>query len=48
MLLFPVKAWLRGFLPGHTFTWEEQTDDKNGNEIQKVAQGVSKFKKLHL
>ena len=22
MLLFPMKAWLRGFLPGHKFTWE--------------------------
>ncbi|KAJ7384424.1 hypothetical protein OS493_021836 [Desmophyllum pertusum] len=28
-LLFPIKAWLRGFLPGHTFTWEEQIDDEN-------------------
>ena len=23
-LLFPLKAWLRGFLPGHKFTWEEE------------------------
>ena len=23
-LLFPLKAWLRGFLPGHQFTWEEE------------------------
>lgn len=43
MLLFPGKAWLRGFLPGHTFTWEEETDDKNENEIEKVVQGVYKF-----
>ena len=23
-LLFPLKAWLRGFLPGHQFHWEEE------------------------
>ena len=23
-LLFPVKAWLQGFLPGHQFSWEEE------------------------
>lgn len=23
-LLFPVKAWLKGFLPGHKFRWEEE------------------------
>ena len=22
MLIFPLKAWLRGFLPGSKFTWE--------------------------
>ena len=25
-LLFPLKAWLRGFLPGHKFTWDEEND----------------------
>jgi len=25
-LLFPFKAWLRGFLPGHKFTWDEEND----------------------
>lgn len=25
-LLFPFKAWLRGFLPGHKFHWEEEND----------------------
>lgn len=23
-LLFPLKAWLQGFLPGHQFSWEEE------------------------
>ena len=31
-LLFPLKAWLRGFLPGHKFTWEEETDVSNEYE----------------
>jgi len=22
ILIFPLKAWLRGFLPGYKFTWE--------------------------
>ena len=25
-LLFPIKAWLRGFLPGHKFHWDEEND----------------------
>lgn len=24
-LFFPLKAWLYGFLPGHHFSWEEET-----------------------
>ena len=28
MLLFPMKAWLRGFLPGHKFTWEDDFRDE--------------------
>ncbi len=39
MLLFPVKAWLQGFLPGHKFTWEEETDVKIENNIGQVKQG---------
>ncbi|XP_078347134.1 uncharacterized protein LOC144632378 [Oculina patagonica] len=36
MLLFPIKAWLRGFLPGHKFTWEEENDanDEDENEMK--------------
>jgi len=25
-LLFPIKAWLLGFLPGHKFHWDEEND----------------------
>ena len=29
-LLFPLKEWLMGFLPGHTFTWDiEESDNEN-------------------
>ena len=24
-LFFPLKSWLYGFLPGHHFSWEEET-----------------------
>jgi len=27
MLLFPTKAWLRGFLPGYKFTWEDEANN---------------------
>ncbi|KAL9955464.1 hypothetical protein ACROYT_G036792 [Oculina patagonica] len=43
MLLFPIKAWLRGFLPGHKFTWEEENDanDEDENEM-KCSETVKK------
>ncbi|KAL9955467.1 hypothetical protein ACROYT_G036795 [Oculina patagonica] len=42
MLLFPIKAWLRGFLPGHKFTWEEENDANDENDIwQKTPDRVS-------
>ncbi|RMX60095.1 hypothetical protein pdam_00004501 [Pocillopora damicornis] len=39
-LLFPTKAWLRGFLPGHKFTWEEEEMAylSQGNEVQNKKQ----------
>ncbi|XP_020607059.1 uncharacterized protein LOC110045769, partial [Orbicella faveolata] len=33
-LLFPLKAWLRGFLPGHKFTWDEENDLAVEDEIE--------------
>jgi len=27
MLLFPTKVWLRGFLPGYKFTWEDEANN---------------------
>lgn len=36
-LLFPVKAWLRGFLPGHHFSWEEDYDETDVKEKVKLT-----------
>ena len=33
-LLFPFKAWLSGFLPGHKFTWDEENDVAVEDEIE--------------
>ena len=35
MLLFPMKAWLRGFLPGHKFTWEDEANFTDEVDVQK-------------
>ena len=37
-LLFPMKAWLRGFLPGHQFHWEEENYcDETNSDDEKVT-----------
>ena len=33
-LLFPIKAWLRGFLPGHKFHWDEENDLAVEDELE--------------
>ena len=35
MLLFPMKAWLRGFLPGHKFTWEDEANFRDEIDVEK-------------
>ena len=35
MLLFPMKAWLRGFLPGHKFTWEDEANFADEVDVKK-------------
>lgn len=37
-LFFPLKAWLYGFLPGHHFSWEEETYcDETDIELKKTS-----------
>ena len=53
-LLFPFKAWLRGFLPGHKFNWDEEKDFavEDGNEMevktQHIAERTDNFNHLAL
>ena len=35
MLLFPMKAWLLGFLPGHKFTWEDEANFTDEVDVEK-------------
>ena len=34
MLLFPIKAWLRGFVPGHKFTWEDEANNFDETDVE--------------
>ena len=38
MLLFPMKAWLRGFLPGHKFTWEDEANFPDEVDVEKEVE----------
>ena len=51
-LLFPFKAWLRGFLPGHKFTWDEENDlvveDEMEMEVKtQLTERPNNLKPLH-
>lgn len=47
-LLFPFKAWLRGFLPGHKFTWDEENDLAVEDEMEMEENTkVQQFPPLH-
>ena len=35
LLLFPIKAWLRGFLPGHKFIWEVEANFSGEIDVEK-------------
>lgn len=35
LLLFPIKAWLRGFFPAHKFTWEDNGCFRDGIDVEK-------------
>lgn len=38
ILLFPIKAWLRGFLPGHKFTWEDEANFPDEVDVEKEVE----------
>ena len=39
-LLFPWREWLRGFLPGHTFTWDIDENDPDPTELTELKSGT--------
>ena len=42
MLLFPIKAWLRGFLPGHKFTWKDEAKFTDEVDVEKKVKKIFK------
>lgn len=44
-LLFPLKAWLQGFLPGHQFSWEEE-DSKCSYDLEDALKDENPSEKV--